>query len=206
MTDQTIAGVTQTVCALRCFSGATMPERLRSGNAQLTDLAYRTLLVLSFVCLVPACGGGAPDDTSAAGVTSAPPAPGQPSSDPCSLVTSEEAGKALGAPVGNPERPKEANIPPRLTTCRYVAQRGQGVAVMSIMVRRSDSGSEARAGFRAAREQFPQAETVPGLGDESFWFANQLNVLSGTVYLNITGDFDRAAAESLGQSALTRLE
>lgn len=183
-----------------------MPEQLRSENARFTAVAYRILLTLSFVCLVPACGGGAPGDTPAAGATSSPPAAGQPSSDPCSLVTSEEAGKALGAPVGNPERPKEANIPPRLTTCRYVAQRGQGVAVMSIMVRRSDSGSEARAGFRAAREQFPKAETVPGLGDESFWFANQLNVLSSTIYLNITGDFDRATAESLGQSALKRLK
>jgi hypothetical protein len=172
----------------------------------MTALAFRILLILSFACLVPASGTGAAEGTTTVGARSSPSAAGQPSNDPCGLVTTEEAGNALGAPVGNPERPKEANFPPRMTTCRYVAKRERGVAVMSIMVRRSDSASEARAGFRAAREQFPKAEAVPGLGDESFWIANQLNVLSGTNYVNITGDVDRETAQSLARSALKRLK
>jgi hypothetical protein len=35
--------------------------------------------------------------------------------------------------------------------------------------------------------------------------ANQLNVLQGTVYLNITGDFDLATSKTLAQRALQRL-
>jgi hypothetical protein len=92
-----------------------------------------------------------------------------------------------------------------LSTCRYVAQRGQGLAVLTVMVRSSDSASEARSGFQSAREQFPGAETVSGIGDEAFWVANQLNLLRGTVYVNITGDVDRAAAQSLAHVVLTRL-
>jgi hypothetical protein len=125
--------------------------------------------------------------------------------DPCALVTSAEATQALGAAVGPAERPKEANYPPRMATCRYVAPRGQGVAVMSVLVQRSDTADQARRGFQSAKEQFPGAAGVPGLGDDAFAVANQLNVLKGTVYLNITGDFDLATSKTLAQSALERL-
>jgi hypothetical protein len=93
-----------------------------------------------------------------------------------------------------------------MATCRYVAPRGQGVAVMSVMVQRSDTADQARRGFQAAKEQFPAATAVSELGDDAFAMANQLNVLQGTVYLNITGDFDLATAKSLAQSALQRLQ
>jgi hypothetical protein len=159
---------------------------------------------LSLVCVI-ACGGS-PGDTSTAQSSAPPSAAAGTAVDPCALVTSAEAAQALGAAVGDAERPKESNIPPRLATCRYVAQRGQGVAVMTVMVRLSDSASEARSGFRSAREQFPNAEAVAGLGDEAFWIANQLNVLRGTVYVNITGDFDRATAQAVAETALKRLQ
>jgi hypothetical protein len=120
-------------------------------------------------------------------------------------VTSAEATQALGAAVGPAERPKEANHPPRMATCRYVAPRGQGVAVMSVLVQRSDTADQARRGFQSAKEQFPGASAVPGLGDDAFAVANQLNVLKGPVYLNITGDFDLATSKTLAQSALERL-
>lgn len=160
--------------------------------------------MLTLVCMTTACGG-ASDETTRGGATPSSQAAATQATDPCSLVTAADAGSALGAPVGSPERPKEANIPPRLSTCRYVAQRGQGLAVLTVMVRSSDSASEARSGFQSAREQFPGAETVSGIGDEAFWVANQLNLLRGTVYVNITGDVDRAAAQSLAHVVLTRL-
>jgi hypothetical protein len=148
---------------------------------------------------------GAPaDDASSA----APEPASQVSSagfDPCALVTSAEATQALGAAVGPAERPKEANFPPRMTTCRYVAPRGQGVAAMSVLVQQSDTADQARRGFQSAKEQFPGAAVVPGLGDDAFAMANQLNVLKGTVYLNITGDFDLATSKTLAQNALERL-
>jgi hypothetical protein len=92
-----------------------------------------------------------------------------------------------------------------MVTCRYVAPRGQGVAVLSVLVQQSDTADQARRGFQSAREQFPGAAVVPGLGDDAFAVANQLNVLNGTVYLNLTGDFDLATSKNLAQRALERL-
>jgi hypothetical protein len=76
---------------------------------------------------------------------------------------------------------------------------------MSVLVQRSDTADQARRGFQSAKDQFPGAAVVPGLGDDAFAVANQLNVLEGPVYLNITGDFDRATSTRLAQSALERL-
>jgi hypothetical protein len=76
---------------------------------------------------------------------------------------------------------------------------------MSVLVQQSDTADQARRGFQSAKEQFPGAAVVPGLGDDAFAMANQLNVLKGTVFVNITGDFDVATATTLAQRALERL-
>ena len=163
--------------------------------------------VLGLCCFTHGCGGsgGVPADDPSSAAAQAAPQGSSAGVDPCTLVTSAEATQALGAGVGPPERPKEANYPPRMATCRYVAPRGQGVAVMSVLVQLSDTADQARRGFQSAKEQFPGAAIVPGLGDDAFAVANQLNVLKGTAYLNITGDFDLTTSTRLAQSALTRL-
>ncbi len=125
--------------------------------------------------------------------------------DPCSLITADEAGKALGVNVGAPERPPEANRPPALVTCRYAGPREQGMAVMSVMVRQSDSAGTARAGFQSLQRQFQDIQAVDGVGDEAFFLGNQLNVLKGATHLNITGDFDQATATALARQAALRL-
>ena len=177
-----------------CAAWFSRRQPCRSADVRLAAVLLAGLAV--------ACGGS--PETAAA--DSAPAATAQTQGvDPCAVVTAAEASKALGATVAAPDRPKEANFPPRMVTCRYTAKRGQGLAVMTVMVNTAGSDSEARAGFGSAREQFPVAETVAGLGDEAFWFANQLNVRRGRVYLNLTGDFDRAAATGLATQALTRL-
>ena len=163
-------------------------------------------LVVALGCFVWGCGGsgGPANDASSAGATPATRA-SSTELDPCALVTSAEATQALGAAVGPAERPREANHPPRMVTCRYVAPKGQGVAVMTVLVQRSDTASQARIGFQSAKEQFPGATNVPGLGDDAFAVANQLNVLKGPVHLNITGDFDLGTSKSLAANALQRL-
>ena len=157
------------------------------------------------VCLCAGCGGGSEESAQgdvASGQESSASAGGD--IDPCALVTAAEAETVLEGPVGAGERPKEANFPPRLVTCRYVAKRGDRVAVMTVMVRRGDTDSEARIGFTQSKEQFPGAEAVSGLGQDAFWIGNQLNVLQGRDYLNIGGDFDRATAQQLAATALRR--
>ena len=151
---------------------------------------------LSFALALLACGDAnesASSDGAAADAT-----------DPCTLVTVEEAAQALGAPA-QADRPREANIPPRLATCRYTADRDPALAVMTVMVRQGYSDSEAKTGFESAREQFAQAEAVNGLGDQAFQLGDQLHVLSGVTHLTIAGDIERAAARSLAEQALGRL-
>jgi hypothetical protein len=125
--------------------------------------------------------------------------------DPCALVTKAEAEEALGAPVGEAEKPKEANIPPSLATCRYVAKSGQHVSVLTITVRIGSSPSESKSGFESTKEMFTGAQPVPGIGDDAFWFGDQLNVLKGKVYL-IIGGVERDKAAALAQTALKRLK
>lgn len=161
--------------------------------------------VLLASCVSMACGHRTgPEETSGSVAASA----GQVSGgdiDPCALVTSSEAGSALGAAAGDGERPKEANFPPRMVTCRYVAPRGAGVAVMTLLVQTSDTPAQARTGFDSARTQFPGTSAISGIGDDAFAVANQLNVLKGRYYVNITGDFDTDIARQLAQTAVQRL-
>lgn len=123
--------------------------------------------------------------------------------DPCALVTKAQADRALGA-ESTQDRPAEANIPPNLVTCRYTAPRGQGLAVMSVMVRTGYSESEARSGFQAIRDS-GQTEPVSGLGDDAFWLADQLYVLKGTRSITVSGDVEKSTAQDLARNAIERL-
>ncbi len=160
------------------------------------------------VVLTVACGGeggepaGTPEAVPSAAGTELPTAAGE--LDPCALVTSAEVAEALGAPA-TAERPSEANYPPRMVTCRWVAPKGAAVGVMTLMIRTGADAAEARAGFQAARGQFPGAEAVSGIGEDAYMVANQLNVLAGDVHLILTGDFDAATTKKLAQSALQRV-
>ncbi|MGH8195923.1 MAG: hypothetical protein ACREQ8_16225 [Woeseiaceae bacterium] len=121
--------------------------------------------------------------------------------DPCALVTGADAEQALGAPISESDRPREANNE-YLATCRYVAPRGAGVAVMTIMVHGPESG---RAGFRSLREQPFDIEDVAGVGDEAFRIADTLYVLQGEVFFSIGGDLAPEQAKALAMKAIGRL-
>jgi hypothetical protein len=148
------------------------------------------------------CGGGESDTT-----TSSAPAGGGSSStsiDPCTLVTKAEADEALGGDAKQ-DRPTEANIPPRMVACRYVAPRGEGVVVLTVIVRTGESAGEAKTGFDSIRSTMP-SETVSGLGDDAFWMMDQLYVLRGTRQLSITGDITKEKGMELARRALDRLK
>lgn len=183
-------------------------------TAQMSLVAARShalggvrALVMAAGFTLSACGGAG--DSPANGGPPASPQAGQKAAsadlDPCALVTSAEAAEALGGAVGSGERPKEANFPPRMVTCRYTAPRGQGVAVMTVLVQRSDTADQARRGFLSAKEQFPGATSVAGLGDDAFAVGNQLHVLTGPLYVNVAGDFELSTARVLVERALQRL-
>jgi hypothetical protein len=164
------------------------------------------LIILCVLLMLGACKGSNDKDSSQSGGQTEKSIKISKDIDPCGLITKAEAGEALGGTLGELERPAEANIPPYLSTCRYVAQRGQKVAVMTVMVRRGYSVDESRLGFDSAKEQFSDAQGVQGIGEDAFWSSNQLNILQGNVYLIIGGDLQLDSAKKLGQRALDRLK
>jgi hypothetical protein len=153
------------------------------------------------------CGGSEP---SVGGGTERPSGQSKPAanagSDPCALVTPAEASEALGATVGEPERPAAGNIPPMLTSCNYIAPKGQGVAVLTLLVRRSGGAAEARSGFESTRTGMPETQDVPGVGEQAFWMAgaNQLHVLAGSTHL-IIGGAELDKARTVAAAAVQRL-
>jgi hypothetical protein len=155
------------------------------------------------LAMTVAAGCGSEDAGREAASSSGQPAGSKAAIDPCALVTQGEADTALGGSARQ-ERPGEANIPPNLVTCRYTAPRGEGLAVMTVMVRTGYSENEAKSGFQSTRE-LGDSETVSGIGDEAFWLADQLYVLKGVRSLTLAGDVDRTTAEDLARSAVNRL-
>ena len=155
--------------------------------------------------LIVGCGddpsdGGTEFPRAAAPVSKA----GAPAFDPCVLVTRAEADQALGGDAAV-ERPPEGNPAPNLATCRYTAQRGPGVAVLTVMVRTGYSENEAKTQFDGTKA-LGQAQPVANLGDDAFWLADQLWVLHGTRALTISGSIDKATGEGLARQAVARLK
>jgi hypothetical protein len=154
------------------------------------------MLTQCALLLLVACGS---DDGAAKTAATTADVP-----DPCALVTDADAEQALGAPISESDRPSEANSE-YMATCRYVAPRGEGVAVMTIMVHGHEN---AHAGFRTLREQPFEMEDVAGVGDEAFWMGDQLGtlyVLQGKVFFSIGGDLALGQAKSLAMNAISRL-
>jgi hypothetical protein len=131
--------------------------------------------------------------------------------DACALVTAREAAAALGVAEVEADRPAAANLPPHLSTCRYQAEQGAGVVVLTVSLRRGASAGEAAAGFAAMREPLAAAggvEEIGGLGETAFWSAEleQLWVLAGPSQLGVSGDVPLVSARALAADALLRLD
>jgi hypothetical protein len=156
------------------------------------------------LALAAAAGCGGESEGTAADVGSPENAASSGSVDPCALVSAAEAAAAMGVPSVETERPSEANLPPRLVTCRYVAPRGQGVAVLVVMVR-IGSETESRTAFDSVKAQFTDAAPADGLTGDAFVIWDQLHVLKGPFYLQLSGDVSAEARRDLARTALDRL-
>lgn len=161
------------------------------------------VLVIGSVLAAIGCGGSQPSGESGAAAPAGTSASADTPVDPCTLVTKAEADQALGA-ASTEERPADANHAPHLVACRYTAPRGNGVAVLLVMVRTGYSDGEARTGFEGTKEVGP-TEAVSGLGDDAFWLFDQLHVLSGRRALTLSGSVDRSVMQALARQAVDRL-
>ena len=168
------------------------------------------LLGLLIPSLLAACGGDAPGDDSVARAPEIRSAEAsRAANDPCALVTRAEAAQALGAEPGE-ERPSELNND-YMAGCRYVAPRGESVAVLAVKVSRQNGP----IGFENARrmeELGIEIQPVSGVGDAAFWVEDEilapsgtLYVLQDTTYLDIGGDVRLEQVRPLAMRALERL-
>ena len=174
-------------------------------------------LVLGAGLLLSACSDNRSQKTSANGSTSAAQDQASPALashdeiDPCALVTSTEAAEALGVSNVRVERPDAGNIPLRLGTCLYSGERGEGVAVLNVMVRRGHSLAESTVGFEGMRETYAETSgvvDVPGISDQAYWIGDlkQLWVLKGILQLGVSGDISLEKARALAAKAVERVE
>ena len=172
---------------------------------------HRSVMISLFLgaLLLASCSGSGTDGSSSGGAT---PVDQETQStgatiDACALVTKAEAEEALGATVGEPERPAEAQFGEQggSWSCRYVTENVTPVAVLVILVAVGPDADTMEAGYQSSKDQFPEAQSVDGIGDDAFRIGNQLNVLSSNLYLNIGGDAELEVLVSLAQKALDRL-
>lgn len=177
--------------------------------SKLQSPGWRFLFCLAGLFLTSACAGGGASSNEAAtprGEQVQPPAEMvRRENDPCVLVTSAEAEQLLAALVET-ERPSELNNE-YLAGCRYVAPRGESVAVLVVKVSRK-SGAVGFQNAKQMEELGMEIQQVPGVGDDAFWVGDPLHtlyVLQDTVYLDIGGDVQLEQVRPHALTALQRL-
>jgi hypothetical protein len=143
--------------------------------------------------------------------------------DPCSLLTVDEVGAALQAPVLEPAAGPQGNLPNPLgqRTCTWSTQDSPPRS-MSISVVTTDSAQAGGAlgGSYSAERLFEDTkqlveglEPVADVGDDAYLGSVagvQMSVLEGDVYLSVgvpfgTSEADLAAVRALTPVAVSRL-
>lgn len=148
----------------------------------------------------PGGGGAGP----AVNATTGPDATTGPEKDPCALVTVDEVGAALGAPVGAGQR-QPGGLPGQ-QTCGYTTS-GDPLVLATVGTVPGDAALFAtlKSGMGT------KASDISGLGDAAVRDAGYLNVLKGSQILVLSvnglgsGDEALAALTALAKAALTRV-
>jgi hypothetical protein len=92
----------------------------------------------------------------AAAVAAVAPAASAGTTSPCALVTSDDAGKALGVKVGQ----GKAKTLGLYRSCTYT----KGRKTLTLLVRKVDKG----AFEKSAKKNPPPVFPIPGIGDEAY--------------------------------------
>jgi hypothetical protein len=182
----------------------------------------RTTLVVA-AALVAACGANPAAKTPGAATTTSPPASAvaalAPAPDPCSLVTPDELGAAIGQPFGAPT-PTQSVAPVQGHTCLFKSTGplpAMGTVNVTVMADsdyppgRSPGMDAVYAQFRdGARQANHGFQNLSGLGDKAYWDGLGLMVLRGHVIFDISvsastvaGTEVKRAEQILAQQALT---
>lgn len=199
--------------------------RMRGISASSGVLRLLALLTLSVALLTVACSGdddpegssgdsptasatatgGSGSSASSTATTTAGSDDEEDGTNPCSLVTKDEAEAALGKPVADGERPDVAQG----LICQFVGTQGSDVWQLQVLVTQSGSAESMTSAFASAKESVAETnpEDVSGIGDEAFWIpgANQLNIRQGNTYLIISGDASLDVLKGVAEKALDRL-
>lgn len=141
------------------------------------------------------------------------PAFGQ--SDPCGLLTREEAETLMGEQVEDPEQ-KDTKNPMGQKICFYDMHSSSRFLQISV-VRTADMtaqirkyGQSAAKVYHSTKEMLSPQENVPGIGDDAFWSIPGLHILKGECYVLVSvGNTSRPEnldlARRIAERVLSRL-
>jgi hypothetical protein len=112
-------------------------------------------------------------------------------SDPCALLTREEAASLAGEPVEIPEAQDSRN-PLGQKMCLYHTESSTRLIQLSLIrnaeiqekIRRQ--GQTAKKIYKTTTELLDPAERVSGIGDDACWGTPGLHILKGDVYLLVS--------------------
>jgi hypothetical protein len=132
--------------------------------------------------------------------------------DACSLISKAEAEEAVGLTFQDPES-TPYNPVSKSSECKFqTTDTSSGIASAGGLQVRAERLSNPAANFAGLRELLGEGEEVSGVGDEAFYVASQLFVLSGTHQVHVTvslfgnrGDERRDVAVKVAETILPRL-
>ena len=132
--------------------------------------------------------------------------------DACSLISKAEAEEAVGLTFQDPESTPYDPVS-KSSECKFqTTDTSGGIASAGGLQVRAERLSNPAANFAGLRELLGEGEEVSGVGDEAFYVASQLFVLSGTHQVHVTvslfgnrGDERRDVAVKVAETILPRL-
>lgn len=143
--------------------------------------------------------------------------------DPCALLTTDEVGAALQAPVLAPAAGPQGSLPNPLgqRTCTWSTQESPPRSLsISVVTTESAQAGGALGGSYSAERLFEDTkqlveglEPVPGVGDDAYFGSvagMQMSVLADDVYVSVgvpfgTSEVDAAAVRTLTPVVVSRL-
>ena len=152
------------------------------------------IALLAIATLAGACGGGGDDNTAVPGATSgddggaavssipatttAAPAAAAAGAGACKYVTTAQASGLAASPV-KPGVTRSVPGPVTFEYCDYIFDPGNAPGVTVAVADLGTGGASLFDQFRQSKASAEGFQAVPGIGDEAFYGAGNLNVRKG---------------------------
>ena len=124
--------------------------------------------------------------------------------DPCDLITQVDAEKIMGQKLKNGQLREQKAID--LKICLYEAADDNSFAMLQVSVLQ---GQRAKKIFSEIKANFPDHESVNGIGDDAFIATPGIHILKNDYYVSIAAgnlNRNRDKVQVAGKKAVTALE